>query len=85
MQRSLALLLVAFVLVLSGCASQPEPYERPYTDAEIKQFALEMLSRSNLSYEDYEKIRRALMQPSHRMSNAIRDIAPQEAAGASRG
>jgi len=85
MQRSLALLLVAFALVLSGCASQPEAHERPYTDAEIKQFALEMLSRSNLSYEDYEKIRRALMKPSHRMSNAIRDIEPEEATRASRG
>lgn len=84
MQRSLALILVAFALVLTGCASQPEPYERPYTDAEIKQFALEMLSRSNLSYEDYEKIRAALMKPSHRMSNAIRDVEPQEPAGARR-
>ena len=42
--------------------------------AEIKQFALEVLSRSSLSYEDYEKIRRALSEPSHRLSTRLEDV-----------
>ncbi|WP_271408355.1 hypothetical protein [Pseudomonas sp. Q1-7] len=57
--HTLALAVVA--LILAGCASQPE--QRPYTDAEVKQFALEMLSRSGLPYDDYEKIRQALLHP----------------------
>lgn len=73
MKRSFALVLAPLVLLLSACAAQPAPAERPYTEAEIKQFALEMLSRSSLSYEDYEKIRRALLNPKHRMSESIRD------------
>ncbi|MNG21454.1 hypothetical protein D3C84_1058170 [compost metagenome] len=85
MKRPLAVLLVAFALFLGGCATQPAPAERPYTDAQIKQFALELLSRSSLSYEDYEKIRRALMNPSHRMSNAIKDVDTLERPGADRG
>ncbi|NQD95354.1 hypothetical protein HP532_22110 [Pseudomonas sp. CrR25] len=81
MKRPLALALIAFALFLAGCASSPAPEQRPYSDAEIKQFALELLSRSGLPYEDYEKIRRALQKPAHRMSNAIRDIdeLPQDA------
>ncbi|TBU88296.1 hypothetical protein [Phytopseudomonas dryadis] len=74
MQRSLLALLTVFTLFLSGCASQASLAERPYSDAEIKQFALEMLSRSGLSYEDYERIRSALLKPEYRVSNSIRDI-----------
>ena len=68
--------LTALVLavLISGCSTAQPPAERPYTDAEIKQFALEVLSRSSLSYEDYEKIRRALSAPSHRMSTSIEDV-----------
>lgn len=65
---------LALVLLISGCSTAQQPVERPYTDAEIKQFALEVLSRSSLSYEDYEKIRRALSEPSHRMSTSIEDV-----------
>ncbi|SHL75310.1 hypothetical protein [Phytopseudomonas punonensis] len=73
MQRPLVLLLTVFTLALAGCASPQSAAERPYTDAEIKQFALEMLSRSGLQYEDYEKIRSALQAPSYRVSNSISD------------
>ena len=76
MMRFASLLFAA--LVLAGCTSQPSPEQRPYTDAEIKQFALEMLNRSGLPYEDYMKIRSALLDPNHRMSNAIRDPAELE-------
>ncbi|AYC33734.1 hypothetical protein D3880_15835 [Pseudomonas cavernae] len=78
MQRSFTLFLAALILMLSGCAAQPSPSERPYTEAQVKQFALEMLSRSSLSYEDYDKLRRALMNPAHRMSNSIKDIDAQQ-------
>ena len=67
-------LLALFALLLVGCASPQSAAERPYTDAEVKQFALEMLSRSGLQYEDYEKIRRALQAPNYRVSNSIRDL-----------
>ncbi|TBU77201.1 hypothetical protein DNK06_02230 [Pseudomonas daroniae] len=76
MQRSLLLLLTVFTLLLTGCASPQSAAERPYTDAEVKQFALEMLSRSGLPYEDYEKIRSALQAPNYRVSNSIRDVDP---------
>lgn len=68
--------LTALVLavLISGCSTAQPPAERPYTDAEIKQFALEVLSRSSLSYEDYEKIRRALSEPSHRLSTRLEDV-----------
>lgn len=74
MKRSFALLLAALTVVLSGCASQPEPREPAYSDAEVKQFALEVLSRSSLSMEDYEKIRKALLNPNHSMSNSIKNV-----------
>lgn len=77
MQRSLLVLLTAFTLLLTGCAAPQSAAERPYTDAEVKQFALEMISRSGLSYEDYEKIRSALQAPNYRASNSIRDAGPQ--------
>ena len=73
------LTLSLIMLLLGGCAIQPDPAERPYSDAEIKQFSLELLSRSGLPYEDYERIRRALTAPSHRMSNAIKDSQPDNA------
>ncbi|MDH4582450.1 hypothetical protein E8F20_11280 [Pseudomonas sp. BN415] len=63
MKHAHILALAAIALILSGCASQPEPEQRPYTDAEVKQFALEMLSRAGLPYDDYEKVRQALNQP----------------------
>ncbi|BCD89504.1 hypothetical protein thsps21_42000 [Pseudomonas sp. No.21] len=69
MNRLLAIALAATTLILAGCASQPEP--RPYTDAEVKQFSLEMLNRAGLPYEDYEKVRSALMNP--KVSSASRD------------
>ncbi|UQY35345.1 hypothetical protein K8U54_02235 [Pseudomonas fulva] len=77
MQRPLLVLLTLLTLSLAGCATPQSAAERPYTDAEIKQFALEMLSRSGLQYEDYEKIRSALQAPSYRVSNSIRDVGPQ--------
>ncbi|SDG88545.1 hypothetical protein SAMN05216588_101307 [Pseudomonas flavescens] len=76
MQRSLFLPLTLFALFLTGCAAPQAAAERPYTDAEVKQFALEMLSRSGLPYDDYEKIRHALQAPDYRVSNSIRDVRP---------
>ena len=60
---------------LTGCASQPGPEARPYTDAEVKQFALEMLSRSGLPYEDYEKVRNAILHP--KVPSASKDLPRQ--------
>ncbi|WP_339485963.1 hypothetical protein [Pseudomonas sp. EL_65y_Pfl2_R95] len=74
MKRSIALLLTALTVVLSGCATQPEPREAAYSDAEVKQFALEVLSRSSLSMEDYEKIRKALLNPNRPMSDSIKNV-----------
>lgn len=74
MKSLIALSLAIFTVVLSGCASPPAPAERAYTDAEVKQFALEMLSRSSLSMDDYEKLRKAILNPNHRMSNSIKDV-----------
>ena len=42
MQRSLLVLLTLLTLSLAGCATPQSAAERPYTDAEIKQFALEL-------------------------------------------
>lgn len=84
MKRSLAALLVPLALLLGACAAQPSPAERPYSEAEIKQFALEMLSRSSLSHEDYEKIRQALLNPRQRMSTAIEDLDSLERPAAKR-
>ncbi|MDH4870002.1 hypothetical protein [Pseudomonas sp. BN515] len=63
MKHAHILALSVLALILAGCASQPEPEQRPYTDAEVKQFALEMLSRAGLPYDDYEKVRQALIHP----------------------
>ncbi|MCY1274361.1 hypothetical protein D9M70_229830 [compost metagenome] len=63
MKHAHTLALAVMALILAGCASQPEPEQRPYTDAEVKQFALEMLSRSGLPYDDYEKLRQAILYP----------------------
>lgn len=63
MKHAYTLALAVMTLILAGCASQPEPEQRPYTDAEVKQFALEMLSRAGLPYDDYEKVRQALQHP----------------------
>ncbi len=63
MKHAHILALAVTTLILAGCASRPEPELRPYTDAEVKQFALEMLSRAGLPYDDYEKVRQALIHP----------------------
>ena len=74
MKHAQTLALAVMALILTGCASQPE--QRPYTDAEVKQFALEMLSRSGLPYDDYEKLRQAILHP--KVPEAGKDL-PQEA------
>ncbi|MBS7689973.1 hypothetical protein I0E98_03490 [Pseudomonas lalucatii] len=73
MHRPLA--LAAFALLLAGCSTPRAADERPYSDAEIRQFSLELLSRSGLPYEDYEKIRRALLEPERRMPRSLGDRA----------
>ncbi|WPC06462.1 lipoprotein [Pseudomonas benzenivorans] len=75
MKRPIALALLA--LTLAGCATPRAADERPYSDAEIRQFSLELLSRSGLPYEDYEKIRRALLEPKPRAGRAL--AAPPQA------
>ncbi|WP_439859151.1 hypothetical protein [Pseudomonas sp. MBLB4136] len=79
MQRPIALILAGLSLALAGCSSAP-PAERPYSDAEIRQFSLELLSRSGLPYEDYERVRRALLKPGQPQSNAGPDLDAQPAA-----
>ncbi|BAN49595.1 hypothetical protein [Metapseudomonas resinovorans] len=76
MKHAHILALAVIALVLTGCAGQPEPEQRPYTDAEVKQFALEMLSRAGLPYDDYEKVRQAILHP--RVPEAGEDL-PKEA------
>lgn len=75
MKHAHILALSVMALILAGCASQPEPEPRPYTDAEVKQFALEMLSRAGLPYDDYEKVRQALTHP--KVPEAGKDLPPQ--------
>jgi hypothetical protein len=84
MQRPIALVLAGLSLALAGCSSAP-PAERPYSDAEIRQFSLELLSRSGLPYEDYERIRRALLKPGERNSNVGHDLETQSEASPRRG
>lgn len=74
MKRIVTIALLALTVLLAGCSSQPQKVERAYTDAEIKEFALEMLSRSGLPYEEYEKLRRAIENPQHRMSKTSREL-----------
>ncbi|MDA8484690.1 hypothetical protein NNO07_16595 [Pseudomonas resinovorans] len=75
MKHAHILALSVMALILTGCASQPEPEQRPYTDAEVKQFALEMLSRAGLPYDDYEKVRQALLHP--KVPEAGKDLPKQ--------
>ncbi|MFZ6046407.1 hypothetical protein ACFW0H_09805 [Pseudomonas sp. CR3202] len=72
MKHAHILALAVMALILAGCASQPAPEQRPYTDAEVKQFALEMLSRSSLPYDDYERLRQAILHP--RVPEAGKDL-----------
>ncbi|HCQ9357526.1 TPA: hypothetical protein OMK07_001965 [Pseudomonas aeruginosa] len=48
MSKSLIVSLAASLVVLAGCANPPRSVERPYSDAEIKSYALDSLERSNL-------------------------------------
>lgn len=63
MNRVLALLSLLTPLWLVGCSSQPTPPQHPYSDEEVKSFALKMLGASSLSDELYAKYRRALTEP----------------------
>lgn len=63
MNRVLALLSLIVPLWLVGCSSQPTPQQEPYSDEQVKSFALKMLGASNLSDELYAKYRRALTEP----------------------
>ncbi|MFR0688259.1 hypothetical protein ACLUTX_02580 [Enterobacterales bacterium AE_CKDN230030158-1A_HGKHYDSX7] len=63
MNRALALLTLITPLWLVGCSSQPAEPQEPYSDAQIKSFALKMLGTSNLSDDLYAKYRRALTEP----------------------
>lgn len=74
MNRIVTAALIALTAFIAGCSSQPEHVEQAYSDAQIKQFALEMLSRSGLSYEEYEKLRRAIENPARRMSQSSRAL-----------
>lgn len=56
-------LLLTATLFLGACSSHPNPAERPYTAAEIKQLALEDLSRRSLSMEEYQRRWDAIMNP----------------------
>lgn len=56
-------LWMAIALILGGCAAQPRNAAKPYTNAEIKQFALKFLGSSSLSSDRYEGYRRALARP----------------------
>ncbi|MGG6869818.1 UNVERIFIED_CONTAM: hypothetical protein P3C96_12900 [Pseudomonas aeruginosa] len=49
MSKSLIVSLAASLVVLAGCANPPRSVERPYSDAEIKSYALDSLERSDLS------------------------------------
>jgi PBP1b-binding outer membrane lipoprotein LpoB len=76
MKHAHILALSVMALILTGCASQPEPEQRPYTDAEVKQFALEMLSRAGLPYDDYEKVRQAILHP--KVPDAGKDLSTEQ-------
>lgn len=63
MNRAFVLLSLIMPLWLVGCASQPAPQKQPYSDEQVKSFALKMLGASSLSDELYAKYRRALTEP----------------------
>lgn len=63
MNRALALFSVIMPLWLVGCASQPAPQQTPYSDEQVKSFALKMLGSSKMSDDLYAKYRKALTEP----------------------
>ncbi|MDO7898299.1 hypothetical protein [Pseudomonas citrulli] len=52
MNRTLAVLLLSTVTLLSGCASS-FPELRPYSADETRELALEALNRRGLSFDEY--------------------------------
>ncbi|AVK08812.1 MULTISPECIES: hypothetical protein [Pseudomonas aeruginosa group] len=67
MSKSLIVPLAACLIVLAGCTSPPRSAERPYSDAEIKSYALDTLERSNLSPKRLDQYRSVLGTP-HRQT-----------------
>ncbi|MBB4868012.1 Tfp pilus assembly protein PilF [Pseudomonas nitritireducens] len=63
MNRALALFSLITPLWLVGCASQPAPQQEPYSDEQVKSFAVKMLGTSSMSDELFAKYRRALTEP----------------------
>jgi len=63
MNRALTLLTLTVPFWLAGCSSQPAPQQQPYSDTEVKSFALKILGASNMSDDLYAKYRRALTEP----------------------
>lgn len=63
MNRALALLTLITPLWLAGCSTQPATQQQPYSDEQVKSFALKILGASNLSDDYYAKYRRALTEP----------------------
>jgi hypothetical protein len=63
MNRVLALFTLIMPLWMVGCASQPAPQREPYSDEQVKSFAVKMLGASNMSDELFAKYRRALTEP----------------------
>ncbi|NHN79258.1 hypothetical protein HA520_18555 [Azotobacter chroococcum] len=49
--------------LLSGCGSPPQIDREPHSEAEIKAFAQDMLGRSSLSPDKYQKYKKALATP----------------------
>lgn len=78
MHTSITRLALLAALALAGCTSPQYSEETPYTDAQVRQFALEMFGKSGLPPEQLAKVRRALLKQDHRMSNAIRDVQPSK-------
>ncbi|MET1081299.1 MAG: hypothetical protein ABWY06_25125 [Pseudomonas sp.] len=64
MKTLFSCLSLTLSVLLAGCASPCVSAQPPVTEAEVRQFALEMLNRSSLPYEQYEKARAALLAPS---------------------
>lgn len=67
MNRSLAVLLLSAIAVLSGCASS-SPELRPYTAEETRELALEALNRRGLSFDEYHAKKAELLGPSQKNS-----------------
>ncbi len=78
MHTPIAVIALLATLALAGCASPQYSGETPYTDAQIRQFALEMFGKSGLPPEQLAKVRRTLLKQDQRMSNAIRDVQPSK-------